>query len=143
MATFNVTIVYTPVENTDVKPLAYQIMPTFDLKGSYVDTAPYNTDGGVVGAREIWSTNVWDNGVFPTFDGLNPYGDATYPMAWLKQAVIAYETSVETEGENAGVTFEVAGADEQLYWTVLGQAFASQGFAITVETAEESDGGEG
>lgn len=128
MATFNVTIVYTPVENADVKPLAYQIMPAFELKGSYVDTESY--DG------TVWDTNVWDNGVFPVFQGLDPYGDTTIPMAWLKQAILAYETAVATEGENAGVTFEVAGADEQLYWTVLGQAFASQGFAITVEAAE-------
>lgn len=143
MATFNVTITYTPVENTDVKPLAYQIMPTFDRKDSYVDTAPYNpTVNGVV-TRTIWSTNVLDNGVFPTFDGLNPYGDATYPMAWLKQAIKAYEDHEADSEVSASVTFEVAGADEQLYWTVLKQAFASQGFDINVVAAEESDGGEG
>jgi len=136
MATFNVTITYTPVVTADVKPLAYQIPPTFDLKGSYVDTAPYNpTVEGVV-TRTIWSTNVWDDGKFPVFEGLNPYGDGTYPMAWLKQAVKAYEDHEADSSKSASVTFEVAGADEQLYWTVLGQALESQGFAITVAAKE-------
>ena len=136
MATFNVTITYTPVVTADIKPLAYQIPPTFNLNGSYVDTAPYNptVDGAVT--ITIWSTNVWDDGKFPVFEGLNPYGDGTYPMAWLKQAVKAYEAHEADPEADASVTFEVAGADEQLYWTVLKQALESQGFAIDVDAAE-------
>lgn len=117
MAEFTVKIVYAgPVVDVASTQVGMNIARTFVQAKSYVDTAAY--DG------TIYDTNVDGWG---SLDGLDPFGDGTYKFAWLGQAIAAGDDGVE---------FTVAGAEEQLYWTVLAKAMASQGFTITVTPVE-------
>jgi len=126
MAEFNITIVYTgAVIDDTVRPVINEIPRIFVEAPSYVDTAALE--------GTIYDTNVEGWGSLP---GLDPYGDGTYKLAWLGQAVLAKAKADAEGGENAGVTFTVAGADEQLYWNVMKNALANQGFDITVANAE-------
>jgi hypothetical protein len=126
MASYNVTIVYNgPEIDVASAQTGLQIARTFVQAKSYVDTVPY--DG------TVWDTNVDGWGSLP---GLDPFGLGTYKFAWFGQAIAVANAAKESGESNDGVTFEVAGADEKLYWEVMKTAMASQGFEVTVEDVE-------
>lgn len=125
MATYTVTIVYNGPVVADVVRPGMNIARTFIQAESYVDTAAL--DG------TIYDTNVDGWG---SLEGLDPFGLGTYKFAWFGQAIDAAAAAEKSGESNDGVTFEVEGADEKLYWDVMTKAMASQGFVVTVAEKE-------
>jgi len=125
MATYTVTIVYNGPVVADVVRPGMNIARTFIQAQSYVDTAAL--DG------TIYDTNVDGWG---SLEGLDPFGDGTYKFAWFGQAIDTAAAAEKSGETNEGVSFEVAGADEKLYWDVMTKAMASQGFVVTVTEKE-------
>jgi hypothetical protein len=126
MATYTVNIVYNgPEVDVASTQTGLQIARTFIQAESYVDTKPYE--------GTVWDTNVDGWG---SLEGLDPFGLGTYKFAWFGQAIAFAAEAKKSGGGNTGVTFEVDGADEKLYWDVMNKAMASQGFVVTVTDKE-------
>ena len=142
MAT-SVTIVYTgPI--VDAVRKGANIASIFVPANSYIDT-PVFTEGfdnsvlqlGDKGSygKSIYATNVWGIDALP---GLIPMNSTTAKFAEFERAVFAAKAAEEAGEENTGVTFEIQGYEEELYWNQIARGLDGQGFEVTVETSAES-----
>lgn len=142
MAT-SVTIIYNgPVVET-IRP-GMPIPRLFTPDNSYVDT-PVFTEGfantAQLGDKEsygksIYATNVDGQGFLP---GLLPMFSNTQKFAMFERAIFAAKEAEKAGTENAGVTFEVTGFEEELYWEQISNAMKDQGFEVTVTPANEEE----
>lgn len=113
----------------------------FMPNNSYVDT-PVFTEGyenaDSVGDKEkygksIYATNVDGWGKLP---GLLPMAHTTVKFAQYERAALA-AAKAETEGAaNEGITFEVEGYEEELYWNQIAPHMIEQGFYTKVGDTE-------
>ena len=140
MAT-SVTIIYTgPV--VDVVRKGENISAIFEPTGSYIDT-PVFTEGFdnstlQLGDKEsygksIYATNVWG---FEALKGLIPMNSTTAKFAEFERAIFAAKAAADAGTQNTGVTFEISGYEEELYWTQIARGLEGQGFTVTVDSSE-------
>lgn len=125
----NVTIIYTGVVDDAVRQ-GLSIYPLFQPAGSYVDSTAY--DG------TVYDTNVKG---FGELGGLEPMGSTTVKFAEYALAYRAAEAAQAAGTENTGVTFEITGYEDELYWTQIGRNMVSEGYTTTITDVEEN--GEG
>ena len=136
MAT-SVTIVYTgPIVDEIRKGM--NIPAVFVPEGSYIDS-PVFTEGfdnsvAKLGDKEsygksIYATNVWG---MDFLKGLIPMNSTTAKFAEFERAIFAAKAAEEAGTTNEGVTFEVEGYEEELYWTQIARGLDGQGFKVVV-----------
>lgn len=145
MAT-SVTIIYNgPVVET-IRP-GMPIPRLFTPDNSYVDT-PVFTEGfanpdqlgdKATYGKSIYATNVAGQGFLP---GLLPMFSNPQKFAMFERAIFAAKEAEDAGETNEGVTFDIEGFEEELYWQQISNAMKDQGFEVTIETTEDG-GGEG
>lgn len=139
MAT-QVTIIYTgPV--ADIVRQGMEIARYFEPQNSYIDSAVYTEgyknedgvgDGGTYG-RSIYATNVDGWGFLP---GLLPMASTTTKFAQFERAVYAAIKAKAEDAENKGITFEVEGYEEEIYWCQIAVNMVDLGFYTKVGDEE-------
>lgn len=131
-----VTIIYTGPVVEEVRK-GEEIARYFAPNGSYVDT-PVFTDGypntDEVGDKQsygksIYATNVDGWGNLP---GLLPMASSATKFAQYERAIQAARKALEEDEENTGITFEVDGYEEEIYWNQMAPHFVDQGFYTKV-----------
>lgn len=136
MAAVTVKIIYTGPIVDEIRNGA-EIARYFLPNNSYVDTSVF-TDGykneGSVGdgksyGKSIYATNVEGWG---SVDGLLPQASFTGKFAQFEIAKLAAYKASKTGAENTGITFEIDGYEEQIYWTQMARNMWEQGFYIEV-----------
>lgn len=142
MAT-SVTIVYTGPIVDEIRKGA-NIASVFEPANSYIDT-PVFTEGFdnselQLGDKEsygksIYATNVWGIGFLP---GLLPMNSTTVKFAEFERAIYAAKAAEDAGTENTGVTFEIQGYEEELYWEQIARGMEGLGFTVTVSSGDES-----
>lgn len=139
MAT-NVTIIYYGPIVDEIRQGA-SIPRYFAPLNSYVDL-PVMTEGfaneeglgdGESYGKSIYATNVDGQGFLP---GLIPMYSNTTKYAQFQLAIFAAKEAEERGAENTGVTFEIDGYEEEIYWIQQGRALADQGFYTKVGDKE-------
>lgn len=135
MATpINVIIKYVGPVVEDVVREGSNICKVFVPTGCYADT-PVFTDGYPVGAEEqeygksVYATNVEGRGMLP---GLRPMAHTTVPFAQFERAAIAACEAKKNGTENTGITFEIEGYEQELYWVQMAGSMAAEGFFCKV-----------
>lgn len=139
-----VTIIYTgPIVDEIRKGM--DIPRLFAPVNSYIDS-PVFTEGFdnstlKLGDKEsygrsIYATNVDDQAFLP---GLIPMFSTAAKYAEFELAVRAAKEAEKAGTENEGITFEVEGYEEELYWTQQGRALADQGFEVTIAPANDAE----
>ena len=136
MATVNVKIVYTGPIVDDVRA-GEQIARYFAPNNSYVDT-PVFTQGyaneDAVGdknsyGKSIYATNVDGWGSCP---GLLPNASFTGKFAQFERAKMAAAEAEKSGAENTGITFEIEGYEDEIYWNQMASNMWQEGFYIEV-----------
>lgn len=139
MAT-NVTIIYTGVIADEIRKGA-NIPRIFAPVNSYVDT-PVFTEGfenkdalgdGESYGKSIYATNVDGQGFLA---GLLPMKSFTGKMAQFERAILAAKEAEEKDAENTGITFEIDGYEEEIYWNQIAGSIYDQGFYVKVGDKE-------
>lgn len=151
MAT-SVTIKFVGPASGDIVRKGMSIPRYFAPQNSYVDSPVYmegfdpTADGnyaeGEAYGKSIYATNVDGWGNFP---GLAPMASTTTKFAQFERAVLVAIEAKKNDEENKGITFEVEGYEEEIYWTQIGRQMAPEGFYIKVgdeEFGEDPDQGE-
>lgn len=135
MAT-TVKIIYTgPAVELDRQ--GQNIFKMFTPDNSYVDGKAYvegYTNPGEVGdgksyGKSIYATNVDGWGSLP---GLLPMASTTVKFAEFERAVLAAYEAKKAGTENTGITFDVDGYEDELYWNQMAANIYQQGFFIQV-----------
>lgn len=132
----NVTIIYTGPVVEDIRQ-GMEIARYFAPNNSYVDSPVFtdgyaNTEGvgdGLAYGKSIYATNVDGWGKLP---GLLPMASSTTKFAQYERAVQAARKALEADEENTGITFEVDGYQEEIYWNQMAPHFVDQGFYTKV-----------
>lgn len=136
MATVNVKIVYTGVVVDEVRN-GEQIARYFAPNNSYVDT-PVFTEGyenadevgdGKSYGKSIYATNVEGWG---SLYGLLPNASFNGKFAEFEMAKMAAAEAEKSGAENTGITFEIEGYEDELYWDQMAVNMYQQGFYIEV-----------
>ena len=140
MAT-SVTIVYTGPIVDEIRK-GKNICSIFEPTNSYIDT-PVFTEGfdnttPQLGdkksyGKSIYATNVWG---LDFLRGLIPMNSTTAKFAEFERAIFAAKDAEAAGTENTGVTFEVEGYEEELYWAQIARGLKGQGFEVTVGSGE-------
>ena len=139
MAT-NVTIIYHGVIVDEIRQ-GMSIPRYFAPMNSYIDSPVYtegfdNKDGlgdGESYGKSIYATNVDGWNFFP---GLIPMNGNTTKFAQFQRAIFAAKDAEEKGAENTGITFEIDGYEEEIYWTQMGRNMVDQGFYTKVGDEE-------
>jgi len=139
MAT-NVTIIYNGPIVDEIRQ-GMSIPRYFEPRNSYVDSPVYtegfeNKDGlgdGESYGKSIYATNVdgWVN-----FPGLIPMNGNTTKFAQFQRAIFAAKKAEDEGSENTGITFEIEGYEEEIYWIQMARNLADQGFYTKVGEEE-------
>lgn len=135
-----VKIVYNgPV--VDVDRIGTPIYRLFVPNNSYIDTPVYTNgydnadavgDGKSYG-KSIYATNVDGWGKLP---GLLPMASTTTKFAQFERAVLAAFEAKQAGTKNTGITFEVEGYEEDIYWNQMAPNMVADGFYIKVGDKE-------
>lgn len=137
MAT-TVKIIYTgPAVELDRQ--GQNIFKMFTPDNSYVDGKAYvegYTNPGEVGdgksyGKSIYATNVDGWGSLP---GLLPMASTTVKFAEFERAVLAAYEAKKAGTANTGITFDVDGYEDELYWNQMAANMWQTGFYIEVGT---------
>ena len=140
MAAIQVQIIFKgPV--IDIERKGMEIARYFSPDNSYIDSAVYtagyeNADGvgdGEKYGKSIYATNVDGWGYLP---GLLPMASTTTKFAQFERAVIAAFDAKAKEEENKGITFEVEGYEEEIYWNQIAENMVDLGFYTKVGDVE-------
>ena len=115
----------------------------FEPTNSYVDSPVYTegydptAEGAYASAeaygKSIYATNVDGWNFFP---GLIPMNGNTTKFAQFQRAIFAAKDAEEKGAENTGITFEIDGYEEEIYWTQMGRNMVDQGFYTKVGDEE-------
>lgn len=146
-----VKIVYTGLVVDEIRP-GMNIPRVFLPTSSYIDTPVFtqgyeNKDGvgdGQSYGKSIYATNV--DGWGKLF-GLLPMASATGKFAQFERAIMKAFKAEKEGTDNEGVTFEVEGYEDELYWNQIAANMVELGFYIEVgdekygEAPKASEGG--
>ncbi|MBQ2856557.1 MAG: hypothetical protein IJE78_05405 [Bacteroidaceae bacterium] len=136
MAAVNVKIIYTgPI--VDAVRKGEEIARYFVPNNSYVDTPVFEqgyANEGAVGdknsyGKSIYATNVDGWGSCP---GLLPIASASVKIAEFERAALAAAAAKEAGTANEGVSFQIEGYEDELYWNQISSQIYQQGFYIEV-----------
>jgi hypothetical protein len=131
-----VKIIYLGAKFDEVRQ-GEQIARYFYPNNSYVDT-PVFTKGyaneDAVGDKEsygksIYATNVDGWGNCP---GLLPSASATNKFVQFERAILAAAEAKKSGAENTGISFEIEGYEDEIYWNQMAQNMYQDGFYIEV-----------
>ena len=131
-----VKIIYTGII-ADVERIGSNIARLFLPTNSYVDTPVFtegyaNTDAvgdkGTYG-KSIYATNVDGFGECP---GLLPSASATVKFVQFERAILAAAAAKDAGTENTGITFNIEGYEDEIYWNQMAANLYTQGFYIEV-----------
>lgn len=148
-----ITIIYSgPVLDLSERK-SMDVCATFNPIGGYTNSpamvqgyknmrnAEEGENFGEVYGRSVYATNVpgWGK-----LKGLIPMDTATTVFAYFEQAVrVFHKALIEAEGDeealetlNTGVTFEVDGYKEEIYWMQLADNFRDQGYTVKIGDEE-------
>lgn len=137
-----VKIVYTgPVEEAIRRGM--EIPRLFVPQNSYVDSPVYtegydasaegNYAAGESYGKSIYATNVDGWGFLP---GLLPMASTTVKFAQYERAALAAAQAKLDGGENEGITFEIEGYEEEIYWNQIAPNMVDLGFYTKVGDKE-------
>lgn len=125
------------------RSMVWPICRTFSPNGSYIDSPVY-TEGypGVEGhtaadgeakdwtyGKSVYATNVAGWGNLP---GLLPMAHTVTRFAQFERAVMIAAEAQKKGTTNEGISFEVEGYEEELYWNQMAANMADQQFYIEV-----------
>lgn len=139
-----VLIKYVGPVSDDAVRAGMQIPAMFQRDSSYVDTPAYVTgynnentvaeDGELADkyGKSIYATNVYDDEFLGTLPGLLPMNSTTTKFAQFERAAMIAVEAAKNGTENAGLTFEVEGYQEEIYWNQMCRNMVAQGFASQV-----------
>ena len=137
-----VTIKYTGPIVDEIRP-GMSITRYFAPTNSYVDSPVYTEgfanedmlgDKGTYG-KSIYATNVDGQGFLP---GLIPMYSNTTKFAQFERAILAAKAAEDAGEENTGITFEITGYEEEIYWSQISKPLADQGLEVTISDSSES-----
>lgn len=143
MAT-TVLIKYVGPVSDDAVRAGMQIPAMMQREGSYVDTPAYVTgfnnentvkdDGALADmyGKSIYATNIYDDEWLATLPGLLPMNSTTTRFAQFERAAMIAAEAAKNGEENKGLTFEVEGYQEEIYWNQMCKNLVAQGFAAKV-----------
>jgi len=123
MASVSVTIIYTGTIVDDVREGA-QIPRYFAPQNSYVDT-PVFTDGyenaDAVGDKGTYGKSIYATNVdgWGKLAGLLPMASTTTKFAQYERAVLAAAEAAAAGEENEGITFDIEGYEDEIYWNQI------------------------
>lgn len=144
-----VKIIYTGI-TADIVRDGASIPRYFAPQNSYVDT-PVFTEGyansSKVGDKETYGKSIYATNVdgWGTLEGLSPMASTTTKFAQYERA---YNAAVEAEAagtENAGISFEITGYEDEIYWNQIAANMADRFYTKVGdkeygEKPEESEG---
>lgn len=141
MAT-SITIKYVG-PTVEINRKGMEIARYFAPQNSYVDSPVYTegfdptvegnyADGEAYG-KSIYATNVVGWGELP---GLLPMAHTTTKFAQFERAVIVAFEAKANDTENAGITFEVEGYEDEIYWAQMAANMVDLGFYSKVGDKE-------
>ena len=138
-----VKILYTGAIVDDIRD-GEQIARYFAPNNSYVDTPVFtkgyaNEDGvgdGRSYGKSIYATNVdgWGSA-----NGLLPNASFTGKFAQFERAKMAAAEAEKAGTENTGITFEIDGYEDEIYWNQMAANMWQEGFFIQVGDKEYGD----
>lgn len=136
----NVTIIYTGPVVDEVRK-GEEIARIFAPNGSYVDS-PVFTEGypndNKVGDRQSYGKSIYATNVdgWGKAHGLKPMASTTTRFAQFERAVQAAYSAKLSDEANTGITFEVEGYQEEIYWNQMAANMVDQGFYTKVGETE-------
>ena len=139
MAT-NVTIIYAGRVGDEIR-MGESIPRYFAPTNSYVDT-PVFTEGfanvnnlgdGESYGKSIYATNVDGMG---ELNGLLPMKSFTGKLAQFERAILAAKEAKDKGAQNTGITFQITGYEDELYWNQIAGVMYPQGLYIKVGDKE-------
>lgn len=134
MAT-TITIKYNgPV--VDIVRNGMEIARIFYPESSYIDSDVFENGHEDDYGKSIYATNVDGWGNLP---GLLPMAHTTVPFAQFERAVAVAAAAKASGGKNEGITFEVEGYKEELYWSQMAANMVDQGFEVTIGGGDVSE----
>lgn len=140
MANVNVQIIYNGPIVDEIRK-GGEIARYFSPDNSYVDT-PVFTEGyenteevgdGESYGKSIYATNVDGWGKLA---GLIPMASFNGKMAQYERAVFAAKDAEDAGEENEGITFEIEGYEDEIYWNQIAPNMVDQGFYTKVGDKE-------
>jgi hypothetical protein len=108
-----------------VERVSSNIARIFFPDNSYVDSVAYE--------GTIYDTNVEGWGKLA---GLLPMASTTTKFAQFERAAICYANSQLVGTDNTGVTFEIDGYEEEIYWSQMATNLVDQGYYIKIGDKE-------
>ena len=131
----------------EIDRMGMEIARYFSPDNSYVDSPVY-MQGYPIDAEEadkkygksIYATNVDGWGALP---GLLPMANTTVKFAQFERAAMAKAEADMNDAENEGITFEIEGYEEEIYWNQMGANMAPLGFYTKVGDKEYGDNPQG
>lgn len=129
----------------EAERIGMQIPRYFSPDNSYVDSAVYTMGYPVDGeekeyGKSIYATNVDGWGNLP---GLLPMANTTVKFAQFERAALAKAEAEKNGEENTGITFEIEGYEEEIYWNQMGANMVDPGFYTKVGDKEYGDNPQG
>lgn len=142
--------------SVEIERRGMEIARYFAPQNSYVDSPVYmegfdptkegNYAKGEAYGKSIYATNVdgWGE-----LKGLAPMASTTTKFAQFERAVIVALQAEKNGEENKGITFDVEGYEEEIYWTQIARHMVDSGFYTKVgdeefgeDTSKSEDGGD-
>lgn len=139
MAT-TITIIYTGPIVEDIRK-GMEIARYFEPTNSYVDS-PVFTDGyaneSAVGDKKTYEKSIYATNVegWGQLDGILPTASASVKLAQYERAVLAAAEAEKAGSANKGITFDVEGYEEEIYWNQIAPHMVDQGFYTKVGAKE-------
>lgn len=130
MAAIEVKIIYNGLVVEDIRE-GMQIARYFEPTNSYVDSPVY-TDGypnaDQVGDKETYGKSIYATNVegWGELKGLFPMKSTTTKFAQYERAILAAVAAKEKGEENTGITFEIDGYEDDIYWNQMGANMADR-----------------
>ena len=123
MASIEVKIIYTGPVVDDVRN-GMQIARYFEPTNSYVDS-PVFTDGyanaAAVGDKKTYGKSIYATNVdgWGKACGLLPMASTTTKFAQYERAAMAAAEAEKAGTENTGITFNIEGYEDEIYWNQI------------------------
>lgn len=150
MAAVNVKIIYTGAIVDDIR-VGAEIARYFVPNNSYVDTPVFEqgyANEGAVGDKNSYGKSIYATNVdgWGSLYGLLPSASATNKFVQFERAAMAAAAAKEAGTANEGISFEIEGYEEEIYWNQMAANIWQTGFYIEVgdnkygeEPASDSD----